>query len=195
MFSNLFPEHVLDILCQRWKCLESYTKAASSVIVFCFADVKFWQRDTANISLLQRTILPMKKSLKRAPKFQNYCNLHDISKRTTSQGRQIRDVHRTLFTLGFPKIKGIQVIGKISHLFSYFRFFFPFLIFWSCCPACGILVPRLATELPSPALTSWSLNHWTTREVPISGCQRPVTSGSSQKPNKVDFYLKEAEKI
>jgi len=35
---------------------------------------------------------------------------------------------------------------------------------WSHCVACGILVPWLGIESKAPAV--WSLNHWTTREVP-----------------------------
>ena len=31
----------------------------------------------------------------------------------------------------------------------------------------GILVPQPAIPPPTPALEAWSLNHWTTREVPI----------------------------
>ena len=31
---------------------------------------------------------------------------------------------------------------------------------------CGILVPRPGIEPTPPALEVWSLNHWTTREVP-----------------------------
>ena len=37
-----------------------------------------------------------------------------------------------------------------------------FFIFWPCYTACGILFPQ--PEIP--ALELWSLNHWTTREVP-----------------------------
>ena len=32
--------------------------------------------------------------------------------------------------------------------------------------ACGILVPQPGMEPGPPALGAWSLNHWTTREVP-----------------------------
>ncbi|XP_057389546.1 zinc finger protein 320-like isoform X2 [Balaenoptera acutorostrata] len=32
--------------------------------------------------------------------------------------------------------------------------------------ACGILVPRPGIEAAPPAVEAWSLNHWTTREVP-----------------------------
>ena len=32
--------------------------------------------------------------------------------------------------------------------------------------ACGILVPRPGMEAVPPAVEAWSLNHWTTREVP-----------------------------
>ena len=33
--------------------------------------------------------------------------------------------------------------------------------------AYGILVPRQGIELMLPAVEAWSLNHWTTREVPL----------------------------
>ena len=45
-------------------------------------------------------------------------------------------------------------------------FLFVFLIVWPCRMACGILVPRPGIEPMPPALEAWSLNHWTTREVP-----------------------------
>ena len=38
--------------------------------------------------------------------------------------------------------------------------------FWPRCAACGILVPRSGIGPRTPALGVWSLNHWTTREVP-----------------------------
>ena len=38
--------------------------------------------------------------------------------------------------------------------------------FWLCHPACTILVPQPGIEPVSPAVEVWSLNHWTTREVP-----------------------------
>ena len=41
-----------------------------------------------------------------------------------------------------------------------------FLIFWLHHTACGILVPRARLEPTPCALGVWSLNHWTTREVP-----------------------------
>ena len=44
-------------------------------------------------------------------------------------------------------------------------FFFFFLLH---CTACGILVPQPGIIKPmSFALEAWSLNHWTTREVPF----------------------------
>ena len=33
--------------------------------------------------------------------------------------------------------------------------------------ACGILVPQPGIKPVPPAVEAWSLNHWTTREVPI----------------------------
>ena len=43
-----------------------------------------------------------------------------------------------------------------------------FLRFWLCHTACGILVPCPGIEPMLPELEAWSLNHWTTREVPSS---------------------------
>ena len=43
-----------------------------------------------------------------------------------------------------------------------------FLFSWLCCVACRILVPRPATKPTPPAVEAWSLNNWTTREVPLS---------------------------
>ena len=41
-------------------------------------------------------------------------------------------------------------------------------VFWLHCAACGILVPQLRIKPAPPALEAQSLNHWTTREVPIT---------------------------
>ena len=41
-----------------------------------------------------------------------------------------------------------------------------FLNFWPCCMACRILFPQPGIKPEHPALEVWSLNHWTTREVP-----------------------------
>ena len=40
--------------------------------------------------------------------------------------------------------------------------------FFLCHPACGILVPQPEIEPVPLAVEAWSLNHWTTREVPES---------------------------
>ena len=45
-----------------------------------------------------------------------------------------------------------------------------FSFFWTCHVACGILVSRPGIEPTFPALEGWSLNHWTTREVPKLFC-------------------------
>ena len=39
-------------------------------------------------------------------------------------------------------------------------------ISWPCLGAYGVLVPSPGLELTSPALEVWSLNYWTTQEVP-----------------------------
>ena len=46
-------------------------------------------------------------------------------------------------------------------------FWTSFFIFWPCLKACRILVPWPGIKTMPPALGAWSLNHWTTREVPI----------------------------
>ena len=38
---------------------------------------------------------------------------------------------------------------------------------WSCCSACGILVPQAGIEPMSPAIEAQSSNHWTATEVPL----------------------------
>ena len=53
--------------------------------------------------------------------------------------------------------------GKSLFLFSYL-----YIYFWPHCTACGILVSWPRIEPVIPALGVWSLNHWTTREVPRS---------------------------
>ena len=50
---------------------------------------------------------------------------------------------------------------KFSSLLSGLTFFF-----WLCHEAFRILVPQPGIEFVPPALGAWSLNHWTTREVP-----------------------------
>ena len=57
----------------------------------------------------------------------------------------------------------------IKHLFMYLLaictcFFF---FFWPRCMACGIQVPQPEIEPVPPSVEAWSLNHWTTREVPV----------------------------
>ena len=42
------------------------------------------------------------------------------------------------------------------------------IFFWPHHVACGILVPRPGIWPMPPALEVWSLNHWTTREVPVT---------------------------
>ena len=39
-------------------------------------------------------------------------------------------------------------------------------LFFGCTTACGILVPWLGTQTPATALKAWSLNLWSTTEVP-----------------------------
>ena len=41
-----------------------------------------------------------------------------------------------------------------------------FIYFWPCRVACGILAPRLGTELGLLAVEAQTLNHWTAKQVP-----------------------------
>ena len=41
-----------------------------------------------------------------------------------------------------------------------------YVYFWRCCTACSFLVPQPGIKPVPPAVEAWSLNHWTTREVP-----------------------------
>ena len=50
--------------------------------------------------------------------------------------------------------------------------------------ACKMLVPQPGMEPMPPAVEMWSLNHWTTREVPVVNFQ---TFPSSQKETPVPF--------
>ena len=60
-----------------------------------------------------------------------------------------------------------SILLKMSRANSYsFSFFNLLLIFWLCHTICGILVPLPGAERMHPELEVWSLNHWTTREMP-----------------------------
>ena len=71
-------------------------------------------------------------------------------------------------------VAGVQQSDSNTHTCSFFPFFsilrycsrsFFWAIFYV---ACGILVPRSGIKPMSPALGAQSLNHWTTREVPVN---------------------------
>ena len=51
-------------------------------------------------------------------------------------------------------------------------FFFAFFCFcfWPHSMACRILVPQPGIEPTPPAVEAWNLNHWTTKEIPVSSC-------------------------
>ena len=60
----------------------------------------------------------------------------------------------------------IRLKPEMQRCRNWDRDFFFFFFFWSCLLACGILVPWLGIKPVPSALREWSLNHWTTREVP-----------------------------
>ena len=57
--------------------------------------------------------------------------------------------------------------GSMEHMWGFLSgfFFFNFLFFWPGRAARKILVPQLGIKPVPPALETWSLSHWTTREV------------------------------
>ena len=55
-------------------------------------------------------------------------------------------------------------VSLLAYIFT--LIFIIFLFIWLCPVACGILVPQPGIKPAPPALEVWSLNHWTTREVP-----------------------------
>ena len=65
---------------------------------------------------------------------------------------------------------------RVLLLLMFYCFYFIVLsfFFWPHCMACRILVPPPGIEpTPTPALEAWSLNHWTTREVPPTVSSTP----------------------
>ena len=54
---------------------------------------------------------------------------------------------------------------EFKESFEYLIYLF---LIWQCRTACGTLVPQPGMESEGPALEAWSLNHWTTRDVPTS---------------------------
>ena len=59
----------------------------------------------------------------------------------------------------FPRLVLFYLIFIIFVLFCF--------VFWPCHLACGILDIQSGTEHVPPPLEGWTLNHWTTREVPL----------------------------
>ena len=79
-------------------------------------------------------------------------------------------VHLCSQSCGYPEEVWEETKNQFFFCFSLYLFifsFFFFLIFWPCPAACGILVPRPGMQPEPPAVEAWSLNHWTTREVPL----------------------------
>ena len=71
---------------------------------------------------------------------------------------------------GWPQSMGSQRVGhdwesEQAHVHS-LLYLFLFCFFFFCCIACTILVPWPVIEPMPLAQEAWSLNHWTTREVP-----------------------------
>ena len=50
--------------------------------------------------------------------------------------------------------------------FSFILFIFLFFFFFWLHAACVIIAPQLRIKPKSPAVETWNLNHWITREVP-----------------------------
>ena len=79
----------------------------------------------------------------------------------------------------FPRDTGLALsLALQAHKYSPSGLFppSPFKIFWLCSTACGIFVPWPAVKPASPALKTWSLNHWTPREVASLAFKRVLFS-------------------
>lgn len=81
---------------------------------------------------------------------QNYTFIEQLQLRICFQ------INQYLITQGSPKLK---------------KFFFyiwnsSFLLFWPHHVACGVLLSQPGIKPTPPVLAAWSLNHWTTCEVP-----------------------------
>lgn len=83
--------------------------------------------------------------------------LHPLLKEKRESGNR-----GLLLVTGFSNVSAHK-----KHLGSLFLLLLLYLIFWLYCAACGVPVPQLGIEPVAPALEAQSLNHWTTREVPV----------------------------
>ena len=89
---------------------------------------------------------------------------------TTGSGETSIFIHKalSLFTLNMFMRTSLQLnifncnIWKVP-----LKFFFLTFTLWPCHSACCTLVPQPGIEPLSPALEVQSLNHWTSREVPL----------------------------
>ena len=68
----------------------------------------------------------------------------------------------------------LMTSSSLNYLCKGLMFLFLF-FFLPHCTACRILVPRPGIEPVPSAVEAWSLNHWTTREVPKGLCLNEVT--------------------
>ena len=93
--------------------------------------------------------------------------------------RSVWEVCSVADAIGYFRICHTSLSFCVTLLFSWifhliwvysidFPFFFFFFLTWPCHLACGILVPNLGSNpRTAPALEARSLNHWTSREVPV----------------------------
>ena len=77
--------------------------------------------------------------------------------------------HQPLSLPRTPQARHQNILTTCSiHFCSDFLLFKKlFIYFWPRRVAYGTLVPRPGIEPTAPAVEAWSLNHWTTREVPL----------------------------
>ena len=94
--------------------------------------------------------------------------IHGVTKSWTwlSDWTELPEITKEGKPLSYPlKLIGFPILRNVYLCLFVFNFFFFFGHVW----ACGILASQPGTELVTPALgaQAQSLNHWTTREVPI----------------------------
>ena len=93
----------------------------------------------------------------------------------------ILDAKKTLERLQNFKCLKEKKMRKVNETHSFFFLVKKgvYVYFWRCCTACRFLVPQPGIKPWPPAVETQSLNHWTTREGPVSQFFSKIASSGS----------------